>query len=541
MKKTILSFILILSINFVIFNNIKDVVVFKDRALVTRLEKSESNTGINEITFKSIPLNVYPESIRAKGNVTKGSGLKILDIKLIKNYEKNITKDEWEKLESEIEEYKETLNKLTAKKTRITKEKELLNIFNEKSGNQTNEDLETGKFSMKQWEEAFKYYQYQTEYLDNEWFKTDKEIKMIKEKITVLEDQYNKYKNKKTFYTLDAVVSYQLKNEGTVEILLSYIVQGTYWYPIYDCRLDMESKELVLEYYAKVYQNTGEDWDNVKLILSTARPDLSGKIPEIYPWELDFYYDYEKKKDYSKSYMRSEKEKAEIDDKLSEEYGYEDKDEEEGYQAEIDSKGLALNYNILQKATLPTGKEEIKVTISTGIKLNPELSWAIIPRLNESAFLTGNIKNESDFTFLPGEISIFVDDSFIGKSSIDMINPTQEFQLSLGRDPRITADFKLEDIEKGKKLGKKYEKRKYVITISNNANEDVTINIKDTIPKTLQPKKITIKIISIDPEPNEIENESICKWDLTIRKNDKLKIMEEWYVEYPEENNVRGL
>ncbi len=43
-----------------------------------------------------------------------------------------------------------------------------------------------------------------------------------------------------------------------------------------------------LAYYGNVRQQTGENWDNVKLSLSTARPSVGARMPELEPWWLNF-------------------------------------------------------------------------------------------------------------------------------------------------------------------------------------------------------------------------------------------------------------
>lgn len=535
-KTIIFLFSFLLLFIWTVHSNITNAIVYSDRALVTRVNGDNGISGLNQIEFKNIPLSVDQESFRADGFSVKGGKLKILDIKLEKNYEKDLSDNEINELKSKIEKVKNDLDKLKSKLNRIKNQRKILDIFSKSLRESNNEDLEKGRFSSSQWKEAIDYYKEEVEKLDNDKFNTGAKVKKKKEELRKLEDQFSKYKNKYTFYTFDVIVKYQLAKNSEVEILLSYIVPNSYWYPIYDCRLDIEKNELNIGYYAKVYQNTGENWDNVKLILSTARPDISGQIPSIYPWELDFDYSYggvSKGYDKDSRKMKSAKKReySEMEEALAPEAEF-DKEVDESYSADIDSKGLALNYETIGDTIIPSG-EEIKVTISKKIELSPKLSWAIVPRLSESSYLKGKIKNESDFTFLPGEINIFVNDSYIGKSSIELINPNQEFELSLGRDPRVKAEFKLGDVDKGVKINKRYEKRKYLITIQNNTDQDIDINIKDTVPKSLQPKSIIVKIIQVDPEPKEIKNESICIWELKIKQNEKIKIIEEWYVEYP--------
>ncbi|AEV33301.1 hypothetical protein Oweho_2329 [Owenweeksia hongkongensis DSM 17368] len=69
---------------------------------------------------------------------------------------------------------------------------------------------------------------------------------------------------------------------------ISYVVADAGWEPYYDLRVEDISKPLKIEYKAKVYQKTGEDWGDVKITLSTGNPYESGRLPELDPWYLNF-------------------------------------------------------------------------------------------------------------------------------------------------------------------------------------------------------------------------------------------------------------
>lgn len=69
---------------------------------------------------------------------------------------------------------------------------------------------------------------------------------------------------------------------------ISYVVADAGWEPYYDLRVEDISKPLKIEYKAKVYQKTGEDWEDVKITLSTGNPYESGSLPTLEPWYLNF-------------------------------------------------------------------------------------------------------------------------------------------------------------------------------------------------------------------------------------------------------------
>ena len=537
MNLKIIVLFFILSGIYFLNSQVTDVTVYQDRAMVTRSMSEKTTDGVHEMVFKNIPLKASVDSIKAKGFVNRGASLKILDIRIEKVFQQ-ITVTDPDGLKKQIDDERSKITRLNALKKRLSEQRKNLEIFSELVKKTNDDKLKEGTFDVKQWDEALKLYSAKLEDIDNRYITAEDGIKESNEKIRILQLQINQGDNVNRTFTQDAYVTYQMKSGGDVRIQLSYTVNGAGWYPLYDCRMDMKSGHLSVEYYAGVFQSTGEDWKNVNLTFSTARPDLSGQVPAIYPWELDYTEYTVKSNNMSKSRM-TESPKKDYD-----EGALDIKEEmisEEENIATVDSKGVSIDYTISSKTTVLSGQKERKVTISSGIDLKPEFHWAIVPRYNNSSFLNGRIVNTSAFTFLPGEMSIYIDDSFIGKSSMALINPSQEFDLSLGRDPRITSELALDNYEKSKVFSRNKEKRRYLITISNNSVEDVEISIRDIIPKSIISNKVSVRVIKIDPDTKDIESGSIYNWKLKIGKNSKIKIIEEWEVEYPENGNIIGL
>src|SRR6185436_14172619 len=83
-------------------------------------------------------------------------------------------------------------------------------------------------------------------------------------------------------------VELEVSAAGDFELELMYMVNGAGWMALYDLRL-AEGGNLEVAYLAQVTQNTGEDWPDVALTLSTAFPALSLVIPELEPWYIRAY------------------------------------------------------------------------------------------------------------------------------------------------------------------------------------------------------------------------------------------------------------
>ncbi len=82
-----------------------------------------------------------------------------------------------------------------------------------------------------------------------------------------------------------------------LNLKLTYNVANAGWFPVYDLKTNATEENLDIYFKAHVYQDTGEDWNNVKVVLSTADPKLNTQMPTIKPHFLNFTNPYQYKKE----------------------------------------------------------------------------------------------------------------------------------------------------------------------------------------------------------------------------------------------------
>ena len=79
----------------------------------------------------------------------------------------------------------------------------------------------------------------------------------------------------------------------------SYIVSNAGWSPVYDLRSEGIAKDVALNYKANVYQNTGQNWDNVNMSISTGNPAINNDRPILNPLYAKYYVaNYNRGNDY---------------------------------------------------------------------------------------------------------------------------------------------------------------------------------------------------------------------------------------------------
>ncbi|CAE6457900.1 unnamed protein product [Rhizoctonia solani] len=233
--------------------------------------------------------------------------------------------------------------------------------------------------------------------------------------------------------------------DGSAELMLTYVVSEASWKPLYDVRASIAktpngTSTIALHYRASITQTTGESWPDVALTLSTASPQLGSSVPKLSSWRIGFPVP-------PTIQLQSMRSAA----PLSRSRGFAPSGTDAAMyappplmgvrQAYVQSTGvLNTTFGIPGRSNIPSDTGSHKVVIAV-LDLKAELERICVPREKESVFLTCKIVNSSEFTLLPGEASVFMDDSFVSKSRIEYVSPSESFKTSLGADPALRVTY----------------------------------------------------------------------------------------------------
>jgi uncharacterized protein (TIGR02231 family) len=113
-------------------------------------------------------------------------------------------------------------------------------------------------------------------------------IQQLNDTIAKIDKQLAELNERKNKQTSEIHVIVTANAPSTAQFTISYLVQEASWYATYDVRAKNISQPINLQYKANVQQQSGEDWTDVKLILSTGNPSLGGTKPTLPPWQLRF-------------------------------------------------------------------------------------------------------------------------------------------------------------------------------------------------------------------------------------------------------------
>ncbi|MAO16174.1 mucoidy inhibitor MuiA family protein [Muricauda ruestringensis] len=290
MKNTVILFLL--APLFLIANatktpsKIKEVTVYQNGAQITRTASCLLQEGSNEVIFTGLSHKIDESSIQISG---LGS-VSILSIAYNINYleksESNPKIKEWENqikaLEEEISLLKNTIAGLEEEEKVITSNR----IVN---GDSQVLDLERMK-------QIGAYYRERITEIKNEIFKTNLNINTYNLEINDLRQQLAEANNGSQTPQGEITITFDAPITTTLNATLSYLVKDAGWVPNYDIKSSGLNAPISLAYKGNVYQNTGQDWKNVKISLSTGNPQYNISKPAIDAHYLNFVSAYDKRK-----------------------------------------------------------------------------------------------------------------------------------------------------------------------------------------------------------------------------------------------------
>jgi uncharacterized protein (TIGR02231 family) len=342
------------------------------------------------------------------------------------------------------------------------------------------------------------------------------------------------------------IVDFDVEQAGELTVDVCFVIDGAGWRPVYDLRLDEKGPTPFLEvdYLAQVAQQTGEDWTDVTLTLSTVRPSLAEMVPELTTWYLE-PWDMRR---LSKAAPRKI-EYPEIEDEEGVQYSMPAESNLEALSEEdvliatanVENGGVAAHYLIPGHVDIPTDGTPHTVAIAH-FDMEPEIDYIAAPKQIEAVYRRAHLHNLSSFTLLPGKANLFVGDEFIGATALDLVVPEGEFDLYLGVEERLRIERMLIKREVDKRaVGNKRRLRfGYEIKVENLLDANAKICIQDQIPVSKH-EDVKVRPERYDPEPDQETQLKTLIWNLNLSPGEKRSIHFGFVVEYPSEMRILGL
>lgn len=504
-------------------SDIQQVTVYAQGAKVFRQSKIRIPAGQQEVVIQGLSNQVQISSlqVRVPSNIT------LLTASFRTNFitpqklsqEMQTIKDSIDALELEIQL---TKNKQQA----VQEEQELLLANKSVGGTQSGLDPEKVK-------QMAQYYSSHLPELKNRITYLSRSINKLDKRRTQFQNQLNELS--RNINQPSGEITLQLDNAATqsVEIDFSYLIVSAGWTPAYDLRVEDIESPLDLTYKASVYQSSGIDWNKVHLVISTGNPAASQSRPVLSPWYL-YYVDNKVVYEPTLERQPQQAESNVMYDMKAKGAGY------YGPNVTVTENQLNVEFDIETPYTIASDNQQ-HLVVMKDYELSAQYQYHAVPKLDKNAFLLARVTDWNRLNLLPGPANIFFEHTYVGQNYLNPDIPTDTLLISLGRDQAIVVkrEKQKEYSEKTFISGKVKETFVYEISVRNNKNREIDLEIVDHLPIS-QNEKITVEIVDMSGAQYS-EKTGRLLWHVKLAPGGTQKYREEFVVKYPKDGYVRGL
>lgn len=490
--------------------------------------------GTSEVIISNVSLNMIDNSLQVavKGNAT------LLTASTRTNYfsqESNNNNKMVTKIKDTIQELDDELAWLSEQKSVYNGEINLINANNKLGGT---EGLKPGDVTT-----LADIYRARTLELKKKIYDLGLKERELREKRDKYQGQLNEMNGKKSNPVKELVLNFSSETGATLNLRCSYLVSSAGWSPMYDIKVLNTNSPVNLDYKAKIYQSTGFDWKDAKIIVSTGNPNRDNSRPILNPKFVDFTY-YAPKPSYSGGYnapvqmMEKSNMAMDIGRDGDDEERLREGNEAYNYDVNVNENQLNVEFEIDIIQNIPSdGKEHVCAIQS--YKVPATYKYHAVPKLDPSAFLLAKVTDYGQYNLLPGTANIFFEDMYVGQATINPNTSGDTLLLSLGRDDKIVIKrTKIVDKTSTKIVGgSKKETYAWETMIRNNKGTAIDIEILDQVPISKN-KEIEVELQEYDGAQYTEEYGKLL-WNVTIKPNETKKIKLVYAIKYPQDKTIQ--
>ena len=500
------------------------VTVFANQAQVTRVAKVSGEAGVFNIVFEQLSPYINMNSLEAKTD----ANLTILSVSNRNDYlnkdEKPadiiVLEDSLNKIQSELEDFK-------ADKESIVHQKDLMLANKNVGSNQVGVKAD-------ELDDLMELYKKKLDDFKLNWFRlTRLEDKYNKAKFSI-EQQLAAYNNGKLTLNNEVILTVKAENNfQNAQVELTYLVGNVSWSPYYDIRVKDNKSDVQFFLKSNIYQSTGEDWNNVKLKLTTANPAEGGVKPELQTNWLAFNIE---RKEVSVAEIRSRGSRPEGSSYYID--GVRVLADKATPKPTVSQNMFNTEFETNIAYSIPSDNQNHQVDL-TSFAQSAIYGYSVVPKLNKEVFVTAQVLANDLINQISGEANVYYDGTFTGKI---LISPTANdtLLLTLGKDRRIQVERKkLKEFCSNSFFGgTKTESITWEITIKNTRKEAVILTLEDQIPVSTD-KEIEVKLTDKgNATLDEATGKLTWKLDLAPEKSQTLKFSFE--VKHPKDKQLTG-
>ena len=488
----------------VVTGKVEAVTLYRGQALVTRTVPLDGPVGAVELVVTDLPMHVVAESLFAEA----GPGVEVRAVRYRTRAVGEEPREAVRKLDDDIERVQDLLSRSKKMQQLIAKRETYLDKLERFVAPTMSVELAKGVLNADQVKDLAAYG------FEARGRNAEESLKLMKEERDLNKD-LSMLKRRRAELTADssrsireALLFLQKQRAGNVDVKLSYLVGNAGWSPAYNFRAAPDRRSVAIEYNAIIRQQSGEDWKDVSLVLSTASPALSSQGPGLAPFHVALRRSSGKqvaRRQVAQQYKNTQislnlaRVQMGTNVRYRDNVGYNwamNKAGNEGQllelqadadalhvlrEAPVDLGGPSLSYKLAAHTSVASRSDQQMVRISS-TTLASRFYHVATPVLTSYVYREAELKNTAPDALLGGPVSVYLNGRFVGRAEIPTVATGQTFVVGFGADPQLRATRELVDKKERVQGGNREISFGYRLVLENYKNAAVTVRVFDRVP-----------------------------------------------------------
>ena len=337
-------------------------------------------------------------------------------------------------------------------------------------------------------------------------------------------------------------VAVNVQSPVTTMVDIVYPVSAARWTWQYEARLDTESRLLNLERKVSVIQTSGEDWNDIALTITTARPNQSTQPGPLRSLAVDLY----KPIPASAQVRRMESLRDASANAPSLGASVEEAETLATFQqsfADVSATQYLVSFDIPGTVTVAADSQPEILPIDQR-QLSVDLVTRAYPENDRTAYLEARFTLDETEPLQAGAMQLYRDGVYIGRRFEDALQAMEEVQLPFGEDDRVRVETRLEPEETrdgGTFRRSSVDNRRVTFEVTSFHSEAIELEIIARLPV---PQNSAIDV-EIDDEATPFDEEDVdgvtgaLLWHRNARPAEPIEIRHFYSVRFPENERLQ--
>jgi len=527
----------------VIPSKIEAVTAFQNQAEVVRTLQIPAAESLQAIRVIDLPIGLLPDSVYTESESgTTVQSLRIVSSELAPSDEASkLMKEKDDAFKNEYAELVEQRDQAEHRLNVIEQDLLTLEKLVDFSSDKAKQNLDRATLDVDSVTSLAEFTMQQRRKLAEELFQTRKQIESLFRQIETNREQKQQWVATFKRSGREAVIDVLSPVGG--EVRLVYSVDGVSWKPSYTVRAESDggkSNPFSIQFDGVMIQNSGEDWTNVELTLSTTKPQSQSAGPRLTPLRINTSGS-EDERQRSQSVSPFDSQTASLDRwydpqlrerdvALNADAGRKQINEfkaaaevQRTVAADAESNIADESYEVSQRINLQSRPEEQTIVVFKN-KVEGDLYHVATPLLSSFAYREAKLTNSLGRSLIAGETKVFLKEKYIGQTTLPPTVAGQDLIVGFGVDRQLRTRRELLTREESIRGGNRHTDLEYRLVVSNFHTEPIDIRLLDRIPITPKDTAINVELnisaskdLSDDALYLRIQRPlGILRWDLSI-------------------------